>query len=90
MRTCMLDGEKLTTKELLHQTLAAELDLPAWYGHNLDALYDCLTEKSEEVQIVCSHLEEMEAALGRYATALQQVFKDAAKENPRVEVLFKK
>ncbi len=86
MLTCRLDGKKLTTRELLHKTLAEELHLPAWYGHNLDALYDCLTEKTENIQIILCHQEEMEAALGKYAKALLQVMQDAAKENPRVEL----
>ena len=34
----------IADKETLHARIAAALDFPDWYGHNLDALYDLLTE----------------------------------------------
>ena len=40
MNLVILDGEKITSKEQLHRHLARSLDLPEWYGKNLDALYD--------------------------------------------------
>ena len=39
-----LDGRTIDSRETLHQTLFELLQLPAWYGRNLDALYDCLTD----------------------------------------------
>lgn len=41
-----LDATKLQTKEELHEFLKKALDLPDYYGENLDALHDCLTELS--------------------------------------------
>ena len=32
----------------LHDRLQEALPLPVWYGRNLDAFYDCLTEQAEE------------------------------------------
>ena len=51
MRICILDGNKLTNRELLHNALAESLSFPNWYGRNLDALYDCLTDFHEEAEI---------------------------------------
>ena len=51
MRICILDGETILDKDMLHDTLAAALDFPDWYGRNLDALYDCLTDLAEEKEI---------------------------------------
>ena len=48
MRTIVLDGREMTGKEVFHRLVAQKLELPAWYGGNLDALYDCLTELMEE------------------------------------------
>ena len=44
MKRVELIASQLTDKEHLHDTLLKELELPEWYGRNLDALYDCLTE----------------------------------------------
>ncbi|MBQ2244201.1 MAG: barstar family protein [Oscillospiraceae bacterium] len=38
-----LDGSLMTDKAAAHDRLACQLGLPAWYGRNLDALYDMLT-----------------------------------------------
>lgn len=32
------------TRRAMHEALAAALDFPRWYGHNLDALADCLRD----------------------------------------------
>lgn len=40
----ILDGRTVDSRETLHQRLSELLHLPVWYGRNLDALHDCLTE----------------------------------------------
>ncbi|TVO59790.1 barnase inhibitor [Denitromonas halophila] len=39
-----LDG--LTDKGQILDALAQRFDMPRWFGHNWDALYDCLTDLS--------------------------------------------
>ena len=41
-----LDGRALDSREALHQALSALLAFPAYYGKNLDALHDCLTDRA--------------------------------------------
>ena len=88
MRIAVLDGDAISTREELHDALARELALPAWYGRNLDALYDCLTELGEETVLRVTHQEALAEKLGSVAPGLFQVLKDAEMENPwlRVEV----
>lgn len=45
-----LDGKKIN--ENCHDYLMEVLDLPAYYGRNLDALYDCLTVMEEDIEII--------------------------------------
>lgn len=52
MRTITLDLERMTSVPALHKYLRSALALPAHYGANLDALYDCLTEIAEPTQII--------------------------------------
>lgn len=43
MNKVVIQGSKLTDKNILHQILKQELKFPAYYGENLDTLWDCLT-----------------------------------------------
>lgn len=76
----ILDGEKLRYRSRVHRVLAQELAFPTWYGRNLDALYDCLTDLHEDTEIVLINWS---------ATNLQpmrQVMEDAAADNPHLTV----
>ena len=57
----------------LHLALKTALDFPHWYGNNLDALYDCLTEISEPTQLTLLHFPEL--------TGFRETFADAASVN---------
>jgi len=43
-RHIALDGEKITSLDDLYIDLADKLQFPDYFGHNLDALSDCLGE----------------------------------------------
>lgn len=43
----VLDVSACESVEDLHRALAEGLHFPAWYGGNLDALHDCLTDLHE-------------------------------------------
>ena len=78
----VLDGGSVGSRQALHQTLAAGLHLPEWYGGNLDALHDCLTEPGQPTELVIRHAAALSATLGDYATALHRVLTACAAENP--------
>lgn len=80
MKTVTLDGAVLASKEALHQTLARTLAFPDWYGGNLDALFDCLTDLSEEVSITLLNWD----GLGDYGRRVKKVLLAAARENDRI------
>ncbi|MBQ9460029.1 MAG: barstar family protein, partial [Oscillospiraceae bacterium] len=84
----LIDGASIHTREALHDALAEQLKLPPYYGRNLDALFDCLTDIREPGKIVVRSADELFAHLGVYADILQNVLKDAAGENPclRIEI----
>ena len=48
MKRIIIDGAYVESMEKLHEMIAFSLDLPEWYGGNLDALYDCLTGELKE------------------------------------------
>lgn len=79
MKTIKLDVTNIQTVKALHIYLAYMLGLPAYYGRNLDALHDLLSETTESMRIVLAGdaaAEEMAAYLPR----LERVFEDCAQE----------
>ena len=77
----VLDAANMTEKNAAHDYLKKALALPDYYGSNLDALYDCLTELGvTEIQFV-----NLDAAGGYFAKVLS-VFQEAQEENPRLQI----
>ena len=87
MAEITLDGLALSSIEEVHDRFAQALDLPPYYGRNLDALFDCLTDRREALEIRLRHREALEARLGRRGRALVRLLRRAAEENPQVTFL---
>ena len=88
MSICILDGKAIEDKEMLHDALAGSLGFPDWYGRNLDALHDCLTDMREESEIRLRNESALIAHLGSYAAALSKVIVMAAEENGRIKYII--
>lgn len=84
-----LDGAAMTDRAAAHDLLAEKLELPAWYGRNLDALYDLLTERGAETELVLTDPAKVTEQLGRYGEALLTTLQEAAEKNPRLTVTLK-
>ena len=86
MLTCILKGSEIRDLLTLHRTLAQSLAFPQWYGNNLDALYDCLTDLHEPAKITVEEPEMLRERLGGYADRLRRVLLDSADENGCLEI----
>lgn len=84
--TIQLDGRAMCSRSEAHDHLKERLALPDYYGRNLDALYDLLTERGEPTLIELCYFRDMESALGGYAKALVSVMHRAAEQNPSLYV----
>ena len=51
MQTIMIDGSRYASPRELHLALKRMLSLPEYYGLNADALNDCLSERTEPVNL---------------------------------------
>ena len=51
MQTIFLDTAHTPDGKAVHAALQRLLALPGYYGGNADALYDCLSERSEQVNL---------------------------------------
>ena len=84
MEIIRLDGARLRDREEAMELLGQALALPEWWGRNLDALYDCLTDLGRPVRLAVSRRETMvETPFGR---RLLRVLGDAEKELPWLEL----
>ena len=87
MRKIQLDIRHIHTVEALHIYLQYMLDFPAYYGRNLDALYDMLCQESEPTQIEVLYASDDENNMKAYYPKLMRVLRDAACENGRLQIL---
>ena len=76
MKQVILDGNILADATQVHNYLKELLEFPEYYGKNLDALHDCLTDL-ENVEIAITPPEEDGAIFQR----ILRVFKAADREN---------
>lgn len=80
MTEYLLDGRCMPSRAQAHGYIAGVLNLPAYYGANLDALADCLGELSRDVTLTLIHPDAMRQSLGDYAPRLERVFEDLAED----------
>lgn len=76
-----LDGREMTDRQRTHDYLASQLHFPEYYGRNLDALYDLLTEGDKELEICFRHVGEMKNSLGGYGMKLLQTLLEAENDH---------
>lgn len=71
-----LDFSGIADKAQLYHYLKQALGLPDYFGNNLDALHDCLTEMDiTEAEFL--NFADLKGVLGSYAETMLQVFLDA-------------
>ena len=74
----ILDGKAMTDRPAAHSHLAERLDLPTYYGRNLDALYDMLTDIGADTEIILMDPAAVAEQLGKYGEALLSTMQEAA------------
>lgn len=84
-RIFYLDGSRIKDLEDLHDVLAECFSFPAYYGRNLDALWDLLTERREGGQIVLFLAGEMPR---RLREPLESLFLDLQGKNPKWQFML--
>lgn len=73
-----IDGLSIKKKEDFYKNIKKELNAPSYFGNNLDALYDILTEQPDILQIEFLHYNIMQTYLGSsFCQKLLKVLQDA-------------
>ena len=81
MTEFIIDLKDVYTADELHERIAQSIPVPEYYGANLDALHDVLTEQSEGWVIVFSSASVPETTMGKYMKNLRRMCAAAAEEN---------
>ena len=82
MKYVFLDGEKILSNADLHKTFAEALDFPEYYGKNLDALRDCLTETEGPVCVIAVNADLLGERVGRRWKAFLRLMDDLTEDEP--------
>lgn len=88
MKIRLLDFISIDTKEEFHKYVKKEMEFPEYYGENLDALYDILTDSSSTI-LYLKNQDNLIEKLGDYGQSIIETFKDASKNCKNLFILSK-
>ena len=80
----IIDGRKIDSAEQLYRAFGEQMELPAYFGNNLDALYDVLTTFSRSLEVRVWNEPMLDQKLGPCAVRLRRMLQDAAGNNRRL------
>ena len=86
MRYVVIDGRAVSSMDDVHSAFAEALDFPGYYGRNLDALHDCLTEAAGPVTVVVLEADALREKLGESFSRLLLVLGDCEEEKGGLSV----
>lgn len=87
MKKIILEFERYETREEIQEYLADSFGFPDYYGMNLDALFDCLTD-IHEYTCIGLFLPDASSPVYGYLMRMAAVFRDAEEENDHLGVIF--
>ena len=84
-----IDLKGISTREELHALLRKELSLPEYYGDNLDAFYDVLTEQGEGWNLIFYNCTEtITGDIEKYMANLEKLCNRAVSECDNLKIRF--
>ena len=86
MTIVLLDGEKIKSKDDVHKAFAQKLSFPEYYGNNLDALHDVLTETDFELGIIVVNTTKLSNNLEKWLRKLITMFEETERESKKVHL----
>lgn len=81
LKDIVIDGKDINSRDDFHDVIKKALNLPEYYGRNLDALWDCLTcDVKMPIKIIWINYETSKKNLGDYCDRVIKVL-NMAEEN---------
>ena len=90
MRKFTIDQRDFQSADEVHDFIAEKLELPEYYGRNLDALNDCLGDISEPTRITVRRLRSAEGEFAEWFERFCKVLTRNAVESDVFDVVFKR
>lgn len=87
MKVIILDCERFTSKSSAHEYIKQNLGFPEYYGANLDALDDCLSELAHDISVVLINSDAAKMYLDDYADGIFDDFLDVLGTRGRAVIL---
>ena len=84
----VIDLEGISDKEEFYSVIRDTIEIPDYFGNNLDALYDVLTEDFEEKTIVIKGIEQTADEMKDYMKKFRRLCDDVAEENEAIRFVF--
>lgn len=84
----MIDGARMTSKEAVYSQLNRLFCFPNYFGNNLDALWDVLTEETEATTIYFKNVATLREQLDGYGEKLIRLFQNLEKRTDNYTVHF--
>lgn len=88
--TYYLNYRRLTEPGPGHRYLMRRLRLPDYYGRNLDALYDCVTDLPRGTKIVLYNARRGSGREAGFCAQVITVLQDAVKRRPDMALTFRR
>ncbi len=86
--TYEIDLSSVYNPDDLHEVIAGVLPLPEYYGGNLDALHDALSDIFEDTEISFVNTYEAQVMMPKYMAGLKRLCDDIQSENPKLKIIF--
>lgn len=89
-REYIIDLAGVEDRGELHERIAQSLSLPGWYGRNLDALYDVLTDPvfGNDCRICFKGCSGFESSMAGYFGTLWKLCEAACEEHSGLTIEF--
>lgn len=86
-RIIILDANYMESKIDLHKYIERKLNLPDYYGRNLDALNDVLSEFSDELTIKIVNTKNAKKKLGEYWDSFIEVIENISEDYGKISLV---
>ena len=88
MRKILIEAKRLYDRHSAHEYLNELFRFPDYYGRNLDALADSLSEVEEDTELIFTPEAVGDICDHEYAFRILMVLGRAADENPHLRISF--
>lgn len=85
MQEVILHGNEFESKKEIHDYLKESLCFPGYYGNNLSALYDVMTDICDDTRITLDMRDVKDEEMEDYLMKIAEVMSDASENNMYLE-----